>query len=88
MIDGNDVSFRGAAQARRRAESLGEPMQFGLVRGSSAEFLEPFGLSLAAHLGPTELAQRYLRTSQGTIAGEPYGFAAIAHARVTSNRVR
>jgi len=87
MIEGNDA-FHGAAQARRRARSLGEPMQFGLPEGSSAEYLEPFGLSLVTHLAPDELGRRYLRSSEGTIGGEPYGFAAVAHARVGANRVR
>jgi methyltransferase (TIGR00027 family) len=85
MVDGDDA-FHGAAQARRRLEALGEPFRFGIPQGAAAHYIEPFGLKLASHLTPDELARLYLRTTDGNLAGEPYGFAAIAHARVPTPR--
>jgi methyltransferase (TIGR00027 family) len=85
MVHGDD-SFHGAAQTRKRLEALGEPLKFGIPIGGSARFLEPFGLTLASDLQPEDLARRYLSRADGTVAGRPYGFAAIAHARVTDSR--
>lgn len=87
MVDGDDA-FRGAAQTRRRLEALGEPLQFGIPQGAAARYIEPFGLTLTGHILPDELADRYLRSTDGTVGGEPYGFAAIAHARVATPWVR
>ena len=80
MIDGNDA-FYGAAQTRRRLNAVGEPFQFGIPSGPVAPYLAQFGLTLQSHLGPNDLASRYLRGSDGNIAGQPYGFAAIVTAR-------
>jgi methyltransferase (TIGR00027 family) len=85
MIDGDDT-FHGAAQARRRVEALGEPFRFGIPRGGATRFIEPFGLRLASDLAPDVLVRSYLRTAKGTVAGKPYGFAAIAHARLGTPR--
>ncbi len=41
-------------------------------------------MTLISDLQPGELAQRYLRRADGTIAGRPYGFSALAHARVAA----
>ena len=80
MIGGND-RYHGAPQLRKRLDVLREPLQFGIPRGSSSAFLECHGLTLVSDLGPQELATRHLRRSNGTICGQPYGFASIAHAR-------
>jgi methyltransferase (TIGR00027 family) len=81
MVEGDDA-FHGAPQVRRRLAALGEPLRFGIPAGGARGFLAPFGLSLASDLRADELADRYLRRSDGTLGGRPYGFAAIAHARV------
>ena len=81
MVQGEN-SFHGATQTRRRLDALGEPFEFGIPIGGTAEFVERFGLTLACDLHPGDLARRYLRRADGTVAGRPYGFAAIAHARV------
>ena len=81
MIDGDDT-FRGAAPTRRRLAALGEPLRFGIAADGVARYVEAFGLTLASDLRPAELARRYLCAADGSIVGEPYGFAAIAHARV------
>jgi methyltransferase (TIGR00027 family) len=81
MVEGDD-SFYGAKQTRRRLEALGEPLQFGVPAGGAADFLAQFGMTLDSDLQPDELARRYLADADGTIRGRPYGFAAIAHARV------
>jgi methyltransferase (TIGR00027 family) len=80
MVEGDD-GFHGAAQVRKRLEALGEPLQFGIPAGGIMRFLGSFGLTVASDVQPDELAARYLRRTDGRIAGRPYGFAAIAHAR-------
>ena len=81
MIEGDD-SAHGARQIRKRLDGLGEPLRSGIPAGRAASFVERFGLTLLSDLQPDELAQRYLRRADGTIAGRPYGFSALAHARV------
>jgi methyltransferase (TIGR00027 family) len=73
--------FYGAPQLRRRVAAGGEPLIFGIPRGSCAEFLEAHGLQLVSDLGPEELERRYLLRGEH-LAGRPYGFVSIAHARV------
>ncbi len=81
MVEGDD-SAHGARQIRQRLDALGEPLRSGIPAGRAASFVERFGLTLLSDLQPDELAQRYLRRADGTIAGRPYGFSALAHARV------
>ena len=80
-VDGDD-SFHGAAELRRRVAKGGEPLGFGIPRGGAARFLAERGLELESDLGPDELRRRYLVRGDGRYAGRPYGFVAIAHARV------
>jgi hypothetical protein len=77
---GSDA-HHGAAKLRGRLNALGEPLRFGIPRGGADAVVARHGLTLVSDLGPHELADRHLRRSNGAIAGRPYGFAAIAHAR-------
>jgi methyltransferase (TIGR00027 family) len=79
MLEGDD-SPHGARQVKKRLNGLGEPLRFGIPAGGAASFVERFGLTLISDLHPDELARRYLRRADGTIAGRPYGFSALAHA--------
>ena len=74
--------FYGAPQLRRRVAEGGEPLRFGVDRECMPGFLEARGLELLSDLGPDQLERRYL-VRRGRLAGRPYGFVAIAHARVT-----
>jgi methyltransferase (TIGR00027 family) len=87
MVEGDD-SFHGAASIRKRLEKLGEPLRFGLAAGSVEQYVERFGLALVSDLQATGLARRYLCATDGTVLGEPYGFVAIAHTRVSPDRRR
>jgi methyltransferase (TIGR00027 family) len=80
MLDGDD-RYLGASQTRRRVSEVGEPFLFGIPVGEVGAFVARRGLRLVSDVGPDELAVRYLRRADGTI-GRPYGFVAIAHARV------
>jgi methyltransferase (TIGR00027 family) len=73
--------FYGAPQLRRRVAAGGEPLLFGIPRGSCADFLAAHGLRLVSDLGPEQLERRYLLRGE-RLAGRPYGFVSIAHARV------
>jgi methyltransferase (TIGR00027 family) len=73
--------FYGAPQLRRRVAEGGEPLRFGVDRDRVPEFLAARGLELVSDLGPKQLERRYL-VRRGRLAGRPYGFVAIAHARV------
>jgi methyltransferase (TIGR00027 family) len=80
MVAGGDA-YHGAAKLRGRLNALGEPLRFGIPSGGADALVARHGLTLVSDLGPRELADRHLRRSDGAIAGRPYGFAAIAHAR-------
>jgi methyltransferase (TIGR00027 family) len=73
--------FYGAPQLRQRVGEAGEPLRFGVARGGMAAFVAGRGLELLSDLGPEQLEQRYL-VRRERLAGRPYGFVAIAHARV------
>jgi methyltransferase (TIGR00027 family) len=73
--------FYGAPQLRRRVAEGGEPLRFGIDRDRVAGFLADRGLELLSDLGPEQLERRYL-VRRERLAGRPYGFVAIAHARV------
>ena len=73
--------FYGAPQLRRRVAEGGEPLRFGVDRDRIAAFVTARGLELVSDLGPDELERRYL-VRRERLAGRPYGFVAIAHARV------
>jgi methyltransferase (TIGR00027 family) len=81
-VDGEGF-FHGAPQLRLRVAEAGEPLRFGVPRGGMAPFLETRGLELVSDLGPELLERRYL-VRRERLAGRPYGFVAIAHARVPS----
>jgi methyltransferase (TIGR00027 family) len=87
MADGSN-SFYGAGHTRSRLNALGEPLRFGITAGGAADFLAPFGLTLESDLEPDELARRHLADADGAIRGRPYGFAAIAHARVRARQAK
>lgn len=73
--------FYGAPQLLQRVAEGGEPLRFGVARGEIAAFVAARGLELLADLGPEQLERRYL-VRRERLAGRPYGFVAIAHARV------
>jgi methyltransferase (TIGR00027 family) len=75
MLDGDD-SFYGAAQLRKRVAAGGEPLRFGIPRGSTGEFVARFGLTLEEDLGPADAQERILHG-----AGRPYGFGGMALVR-------
>ena len=81
-VDGTGF-FYGAPQLRRRVAEGGEPLRFGIRRDSLLRFVAARGLELVSDLGPEQLEGRYL-VRRGRLAGRPYGFVAIAHARVPS----
>jgi methyltransferase (TIGR00027 family) len=83
MVAGDD-RFHGAREVRRRLQKLGEPMRSGIPKGSIVPFLGARGLELVSNLDPVDLTARYLTRGDGRVAGEPYGFMAIAHARISS----
>jgi methyltransferase (TIGR00027 family) len=84
MIEGDDTGH-GARQVRKRLAGLGEPLRFGIPAGGASRFVDSFGLTLVSDVQPAELAHRYLRRTDGSPAGLPYGFSAIAHARASAH---
>jgi methyltransferase (TIGR00027 family) len=85
MVDGSD-EYHGAAQLRKRLSALGERLRFGIPTGQLEALLAAHGLTLTRHHDPHDLAARYLRRADGTHYGTPYGFAAIAHARIARDQ--
>jgi methyltransferase (TIGR00027 family) len=79
-LDGSSW-FYGAAELRRRVAATGEPLVFGIPRGSCAALLSEYGLRLLSDIGAEELERRHLLCGE-RLAGRPYGFVSIAHARV------
>ena len=79
-VDGS-AFFYGAPQLRQRVAEGGEPLRFGVARGEMPAFVAARGLELLSDLGPEQLERRYL-VRRERLAGRPYGFVAIAHARV------
>jgi methyltransferase (TIGR00027 family) len=85
MIEGDD-SFYGARELRALTERMDEPLVFGILRDGVEEFLREHSLELEQDIDPDEFKRRYLTLSDGSLAGEPYGFGSIARARVPGRR--
>jgi methyltransferase (TIGR00027 family) len=79
-LDGS-TWFYGARELRQRVAATGEPLVFGIPRGSCAALLADHGLQLISDHGPEDLERRHLLRGE-RLAGRPYGFVSIAHARV------
>ena len=83
FISGDD-RFYGASATRRVVESGGERLSFGLDPGGIEGFLKQRGVNLESNRLPEEIAERYLRSSKGNLAGRPFGFVGMVHARTMS----
>jgi methyltransferase (TIGR00027 family) len=83
MLDGTR-SYYGAEELKRRVEKTGEPLLFGIPEGEIEAFLAKRGLTLESHHPRAELAERFLKKSDGELLGRPYEFGGIAHARVAA----
>jgi methyltransferase (TIGR00027 family) len=81
MLDGS-VEYFGAPELLARVEKTGEPLRFGISEGAIGRFLADRGLELVSDFPRDQLADRYLLGSDGRIAGRPYEFGGIVHARV------
>lgn len=80
FISGDD-QFYGASATRRVVASSGERLSFGLDPDGIQSFLRHRRLDLESNLLPEEIAERYLRSSNGKLAGRLFGFVGMAHAR-------
>jgi len=60
----------------------GEELSYGIARPSLPGLLARYGLSVKSHLGPTEMEARYLRRSNGRLAGHPFAYSGFVHAGV------
>ena len=47
-------------------------------------FLKQRRLNLGSNLLPDQIAERYLRSSNGNVAGRPFGFVGMVHARTST----
>ncbi len=72
--------FPGAAQLIERTEAAGEKLRSGMSPRFVDDVLAANGLKLVDHQDMTEVAERYLRRRDGTLAAKPYGFAAVVQA--------
>jgi methyltransferase (TIGR00027 family) len=76
-----DGRFYGASATRRVVESSGERLSFGLDPAGMQSFLKHRRLNLESNLLPDQIAERYLRSRTGNLAGRPFGFVGMVHAR-------
>jgi methyltransferase (TIGR00027 family) len=76
--------YYGGREWVRFATGVDEPPRSGIPPEEIGEVLADHGLRLDSHLGPDELAARYLRRADGTTLARPFGFAGVAHAFVAT----
>jgi methyltransferase (TIGR00027 family) len=75
-------SYLGGSQWVARARRAGEEPRFGLEMDDAGSLLDSCGLRLETQCDMAELAERYLKRSDGTKVPDPYDFAAVAYAVV------
>ncbi|MBV9166528.1 MAG: hypothetical protein JO342_10265 [Solirubrobacterales bacterium] len=78
--------YYGGCEWVRFATGVGDQPRCGIPVGDIEAVLAAHGLRLDSHLGPDDLAARYLRREDGTLVARPYGFGAIAHAFIAGNQ--
>lgn len=79
-IDGSREYF-GAAELRRNATDLQEPLHWGIPEGQVEETLSPYGLQVERVIDKSAGRSIYLRRSDGSLHDRPYGFGVLIHAR-------
>jgi methyltransferase (TIGR00027 family) len=81
ILDGT-ADYYGAKESIRAVSKSGEPYVWGLEPGGVGAFLDARGFELVSDLGPTELMQRYLISSDGHCIGRLTEYLGLAHGRV------
>jgi methyltransferase (TIGR00027 family) len=82
IVDGDYSQFRGAMFAAIRLDASGEPWVFGIPTGKADDYVGRYGFRVISDLNNTQLAERYLTRSNGTIDGVPPPIVRIMHAVV------
>jgi methyltransferase (TIGR00027 family) len=78
-----DTSTHGGRQVARWLKRVRERFVFGLDPEETPEFLGARRLQMVSDLGPEELAQAYLKSSDGCFIGSTFGHIRMVHARAT-----
>ena len=78
----NPERYHGGRPWVDRVDRAGEEHLYGVAMDDLGEVLASRGLRLASQSDMEELAERYLRRTDGTSLTKPYDFAAVAHAVV------
>jgi len=84
LLDGALDDRPGARNLRRRVAAQGEPLRFGIPRGTVEEFLADRGLELVEEIDAAEATRRYATRPDGTAAGWMWDFGGVARARVAA----
>lgn len=82
VVQGMDYSAYGARKAANFVSLVGEPYTFGISPNQLESYINLHGLRLLSDLGPKDLTQRYLVSSNGTVSGKIAGFFRVVHADV------
>src|SRR5262249_29872096 len=81
-------AYYGGPEWMSFATSVKEEPRSGFPAGELSKILTEHGLRLDSHVDPDQLAERYLRRSDGSPAARPVGFTAIAHAFIATKSSR
>ena len=81
LIDGDLDHIRGARILRRRVESQGEPLLWGIPQDGTESYLAGLGLEVVEDLGPEDIL-RYVTASDGSVPTEIWDFGGFVRARV------
>jgi methyltransferase (TIGR00027 family) len=79
-VDGDTASL-GGKQVARWLKRMREPFLFGLDPQETGAFLATQNLDVVSEFGPAELADAYLKTTDGRPVGGLFGHIRITHAR-------
>jgi methyltransferase (TIGR00027 family) len=78
-----ETSTPGGRQVARWLKKVREPFVFGLDPAETREFLAARDLHVTSDLGPEDLAQAYLKSSDGGSVGSTFGHIRMVHAGAT-----
>lgn len=80
----NPERYHGGAQWVRHATAVDEEPRSGFSPKELGAVLADHSLRLDSQIDPDQLAERYLRRSDGSLVERPLGFSSIAHAFVAT----
>lgn len=82
FVEGDQSGYGSKQLFRYCVQEMKEPFLFGLNPDETEPFMRERGFEIVSDLGPAELAELYLRRSDGSLLARPWDVLRMCYARV------